>query len=90
MLTPLPVLVNIGMSSVFLLLTLAYVISVQRATKGATEIRLSKTYDGVIEFCPRSLLEKGEMQLKRGLGMFGLSQDSWIVVRIFLAFVMVE
>lgn len=79
------------MSSVFLLLTLIYVISVHRETRGATEVRLSKQYDGVIEFRPRRqdciIREK---PVKKGLGGFVMNSDGWLIGRIALAFVMVE
>lgn len=48
------------MGSVFLVLTLVHVISVHRRARGATEARLSRVYDGVVEFLPRDNdFEKG-------------------------------
>lgn len=92
------VLINMGMSSVFLLLTLLYIISIHRETRGATEVRLSRTYDGVVEFRPKSqiasLLEKGNddqvYMNNKGIAAFGLASDGWIIGRIALAFFMVE
>lgn len=78
------------MSSVFLVLTLVHVISVHRGARGATEARVSRVYDGVVEFLPRDNdFEKG-LEQKAGLGRFYFSLDGWLIARIALAFVMVE
>ncbi|KAH0605412.1 uncharacterized protein H6S33_004634 [Morchella sextelata] len=84
------ILVNIGMGSVFLVLTLIHVITIHRQAKGATEVRLSRTYDGVVEFRPRldQTLEKGRK--RTGLGRLYIGSDGWLIARIALAFVMVE
>ena len=84
-----------GMSSVFLLLTLVYIISIQRETCGATEVRLSKTYDGVVEFRPKThnslLLEKDTGEFEKSISAnSGIASDGWIIGRIALAFFMVE
>lgn len=84
------VLVGIGMGSVFLVLTLAHVISVHREARGATEIRLSRTYDGVVEFLPREGDSEKGLKRKTGLGRLYISSDGWLIARIALAFVMVE
>jgi hypothetical protein len=75
------------MGSVFLVLTLIHVISVHREAHGATEVRLSRTYDGVVEYLPREILEKGR---RRGLGRLYIGSDGWVIARIALAFLMVE
>lgn len=80
------------MGSVFLVLTLAHVISVHREARGATEVRLSRTYDGVVEFLPRSMMvEKGlKFKARAGIGRLYIGSDGWLIARIALAFVMVE
>lgn len=78
------------MGSVFLVLTLVHVISVHRRARGATEARLSRVHDGVVEFLPRDNdFEKG-LERKTGLRRFYFGSDGWLIARIALAFVMVE
>lgn len=78
------------MGSVFLVLTLVHVISVHKRARGATEARLSRVHDGVVEFLPReNYFEKG-LKRKTGLGRFNIGSDGCLIARIALAFVMVE
>lgn len=81
------------MGSVFLLLTLFHVVTVHRQARGGTEIRLSRRYDGVVEYRQRSIIEEKEespLNLFQHFRKFGTSSDGWLIARIALAFVMVE
>lgn len=80
------ILVNIGMASIFLLLTLFHVLHVHIRARGGTRIRLSRTYDGVIEYV-QSPLPPSPLH---GIRKFLLSSDGWLIGRIVLAFLMVE
>src|SRR5690606_15439607 len=72
-----------------------HIISVHRAARGSTRIRLSRTYDGVIEYHQSSspIVEKPSLlSAANFLGMrkFGSGSDGWLIAKIALAFVMVE
>lgn len=84
------------MSCIFLALTLLHVISVQRDARGTKVVRLSETYDGVVEYRPRDTIigekipRKTMKTLSGTLKVAVCGSDSWLVARIVLAFVMVE
>lgn len=78
------------MGSVFLGLTLVHVISIHKKARGNTEARLSRVYDGVVEFLPRENDFGEGLERKTRLGRLHIGSDGWLIVRIALAFVMVE
>jgi hypothetical protein len=86
----------IGMGMVFLALTLLHVISVQREARGNKIVRLSETYDGVVEYLSRDIDDCGEKIPHKAMKTLGAlktdsyESDSWVIARIVLAFVLVQ
>ncbi|RPA85108.1 hypothetical protein BJ508DRAFT_13210 [Ascobolus immersus RN42] len=84
------ILINIGMASIFLLLTLLHVLRIHIRARGGTRIRLSRTYDGVIEYIQSPLPLSRGPSVRSSIRKFLLSSDGWLIARIILAFLMVE